>query len=386
MYEAGYKYRLYPTAEQKNYLARTFGCVRVVFNHALEARQQHYTDHGKGLSYGDTSALLTQWKRHDGYAWLSEVSCVPLQQALRHLQAAYTSFFKGIAKYPRFKSKRHRQSAEFTRSAFRLGGDPGRPSVYLAKCARALKIRWSLRLPEGSDPSTITVSKDPAGRYFISFRVLCAPKVLPTITKSIGLDMGLVHAVITSDGQKIDNPRYLKKALTRLKREQRSLCRKQKGSINREKQRLKVARLHARVADLRRDWAHKLTTSLVGRYDVICMESLSVKNMVKNHRLAQAIHDVAWGELRRQLRYKCRWYDRQLVEIDRFYASTKTCSFCSYVLPEIDRACRVWHCPSCGVVHDRDVNAAKNILGAGTALLASGLGVRPLPVLSGKAV
>jgi len=386
MYEAGYKYRLYPTAEQENYLARTFGCVRVVFNHTLQARQQHYTDHRKGLSYGDTSALLTHWKREDGYAWLSEVSCVPLQQALRHLQAAYTRFFKGIAAYPRFKSKRRRQSAEFTRSAFRLGGDPGRPCVYLAKCVRALKIRWSRPLPEGSDPSTITVSKDPAGRYFISFRVLCSPKVLPTITKSIGLDMCLAHAGITSEGQKIDNPRYLKKVLSRLKREQRSLCRKQKGSINREKQRLKVARLHARVADLRRDWTHKLTTSLVGRYDVICMESLSVKNMVKNHHLAQAIHDVAWGEIRRQLRYKCRWYGRQLVEIDRFYPSTKTCSFCSYVLPEIDRACRAWTCPSCGVVHDRDVNAAKNVLGAGTALLASGLGVRPLPVMSGKAV
>ena len=206
MYEASRRYRFYPTSAQRAYLAQTFGCVRVVYNKALEEREHAYATTGKGLSYNATSALLTQWKRQPEYAWLRDVSCVPLQQTLRHLGTAYQRFFKGQAKHPRFKSKNRKQSAEFTKSGFRLvaGSTAGRPQVYLPKQTEPLRIRWSRPLP--SDPTTITITKDPAGRYFISFRIKIDIPTLPKTGRSVGLDLGLTHAVITSEGQKIDNP------------------------------------------------------------------------------------------------------------------------------------------------------------------------------------
>jgi len=391
MVDAGFKYRFYPTNQQKDYLAQTFGCVRVVYNKALEARTQHYAKEGKGLSYGDTSALLTRWKKDEGYPWLREVSSVPLQQALRHLSTAFQRFFTANiggqkAGYPRFKSRHGKQSATFVKSGFRLSGDLPQPQVFLSKLAEPLSIRWSRDLP--SEPTSITLSKDRAGRYFISFRVTFTPTPYEPRTKAVGLDMGLTHAIITSDGEKTPNPRYYRCSLDRLKREQRKLSRKQTGSNNRAKQQLKVARLHARIADMRRDWCHKLTTDLVRRYDVICIESLCVKGMLGNHCLAQSIADVSWGEIKRQLRYKCPWYGRELVEISPWEPTSKTCSVCGEKRAKIPLSVRAWVCDGCGTWHDRDVNAALNVLAAGLAVgteigpLASGLSVRPATALS----
>ena len=388
MVEASHKYRFYPTSAQRTYLAHTFGCVRVVYNKALEERERAYAETGKGLSYNATSALLTQWKRQPEFAWLRDVSCVPLQQTLRDLGTAYQRFFKGQAKHPRFKSKNRKQSAEFTKSGFRLvtGSVAGRPQVYLPKQTQPLPIRWSRSLP--SEPTTITISKDQAERYFISFSIKIDPPRFPKTGRSVGLDLGLTHAVITSDGQKIDNPRYYRRSLGRLKREQKVLSRKQPGSNNRRKQRLKMARLHGRIADMRRDWCHQLTTDLVRRFDLIAIESLNVSGMVKNHNLAQAISDVSWGEIKRQLRYKTTWYGKQLVEIDQWTPTSKTCSACSHRLSALPLSVREWVCPTCGAVHDRDVNAAVNVQAAGLAVgtdigpLASGLNGRPVTALS----
>ena len=387
MYEAACRYRFYPTSAQRTSLAKTFGCVRVVYNKALEERERAYAETGKGLSYNATSALLTQWKRQPDYAWLREVSCVPLQQTLRHLGTAYQRFFKGQAKHPRFKSKNRKQTAEFTKSGFRLvaGNVAGQPRVYLPKQAKPLRICWSRPLP--SNPTTITISKDQAGRYFISFRIKIDPPALALTGLSVGLDLGLTHAVITSEGQKIDNPRYYRSSMARLRHEQKALSRKQPGSNNRRKQRRKVARLHAKIADMRRDWSHKLTTDLVRRYDLIAIESLNVSGMVKNHNLAQAISDVSWGEIKRQLRYKTLWYGKQLVEIDRWTPTSKTCNACGHRLAALPLSVRQWICPQCGAVHDRDVNAGQNVLAAGLAVgtdigpLASGLSVRPAKAL-----
>ncbi len=384
MIELAHRYRFYPTSAHRTYLAQTFGCVRVVYNKALEERKRAHSETGKGLSYRATSALLTQWKRQPEYAWLRDVSCVPLQQTLRHLSTAYTNFFQKRAKHPRFKSKNHKQSAEFTKSGFRLvaGSVVGRPCVYLPKQTEPLRIRWSRPLPDGADPATITISKDPAGRYFISFSIKLDLSPLPKTGRSVGLDLGLTHAVITSEGQKYDNPRYYRSALDRLKHEQKKLSRKQPGSNNRRKQRLKVARLHGRIADMRLDWSHQLTTDLVRLFYMIAIESLKVKGMVKNHNLAQAISDVSWGMVKRQLRYKTLWYGKQFVEIDQWEPTSKTCSACSHRLAALPLSVRAWVCPACGVGHDRDVNAGQNVLAAGLAVIASGLSVRPAAALA----
>jgi len=383
MYEASHRYRFYPTSAQATYLAQTFGCVRVVYNKALEERERAYAETGKSLNYNATSALLTQWKRQPEYSWLRDVSCVPLQQTLRHLNTAYERFFTGQAKHPRFKSKNHKQSAEFTKSGFRLVADNvvGKPRIYLPKQTEPLRIRWSRPLPVGSlpyDPTTITISKDAAGRYFISFSIKIEPVAFPKTGRSVGLDLGLTHALITSHGQKFDNPRYYRSSIARLRREQKALSRKQPRSNNRRKQRRKVARLHARIADMRRDWSHKLTTDLVRRYDLIAIESLNVKGMVKNHNLAQAISDVSWGEIKRQLRYKALWYGKQFVEISQWEPTSKTCSTCGQKRHSLTLSVRDWVCDGCGAVHDRDVNAAVNVQAAGLAVLASGDGGRPI--------
>lgn len=350
-----YQYRFYPTPEQAQLLARTFGCTRFVYNWALAMRRDAYQKEGKRLSYGDTSAALTALKRQPETAWLNEVSSVPLQQALRHLQTAFGNFFAKRAKYPTFKKKRGRQSAEFTRSAFTWIGQ----NLTLAKMKEPLNIVWSR--PLGGVPSTVTVSRDPAGRYFVSILVAEEIQPLPPVEQTVGVDMGLTHAVILSTGEKIDNPRFLARHEKRLAKAQRNLARKQKGSRNREKARRKVARIHAQIADCRCDFTHKLTTHLIRENQVICVESLAVKNMVRNRSLAKAISDVGWGEIVRQLRYKAEWYGRTVVEIDRWFPSSKVCSACGCVVDDLPLSVREWDCPGCGTHHDRDHNAAVNI-------------------------
>lgn len=374
---ARYKYRFYPTPEQAQQLARTFGCVRYVYNWALGMKSEAFRERAEKISYADTDKCLTTLKQQPETEWLQEVSSVPLKQALRHLDKAYTAFFKGRAKFPRFKAKKHRQSATYTTFAFSLreSGTPGQPLVKLAKQDKPLRIRWSRPLP--SAPSSLTIIKEADGRYYISFVVEVEPKPLPKTNRSVGIDLGLTDVVVTSEGWKSGNPRHLEEAQKKLAREQRRLAKKVKGSSNWHKQRVKVARAHAKVRHQREDFTHKLTTNLVRRFDVIAAESLNVKGMVRNPSLAKAISDAGWSMIVQQLRYKAEWYGKTFVQIDRWYPSTKTCSTCGYTMETLPLDVREWVCPSCGVEHDRDVNAAQVIKGVGHTLLASGLGVSP---------
>jgi len=368
-----FKFRFYPTVQQAQELSRTFGCVRLVYNRALAARTAAWYGEQRRVSYVQSSALLSEWKRDPGLAFLSEVSAVPLQQGLRHLQGAFVAFWEKRARYPRFKSrKRGRQSAEYTRSAFRWRDG----QLTLAKMREPLDIRWSRPLPEGAEPSTVTVSRDPAGRWHVSILVETTVHDGPATDAVIGIDAGITSLVTLSTGKKITNPRHERADRKRLARAQRRLARKARGSANREKARRRVARVHARIADRRRDHLHKLSTRLVRENQAVVIEDLQVRNMLGNHCLARAISDAAWRELRGMLEYKCQWYGRDLVVIDRWFPSSRVCSACGALRDQLPLEVRDWECP-CGAIHDRDVNAAINISTAGLAVLACGDGVRP---------
>ncbi|MGZ3143693.1 RNA-guided endonuclease InsQ/TnpB family protein [Lentzea chajnantorensis] len=366
-----FRYRFYPTEAQAAELSRTFGCARLVYNKALDVRSAAWRDEQRRISYIDTSAMLTEWKQTEELAFLNEVSCVPLQQALRHLQTAFGNFFAKRARHPRFKSrKRSRASAEYTRSAFRWRDG----ELTLAKMTEPLAVVWSRPLPEGARPSTITVSRDPAGRWFVSILVQADIDHLPPEAGVVGVDVGLTALVTLSTGEKVSNPRLERRDRFRLAKAQRSLSRKQIGSANREKARQVVARVHARTADRRRDLLHKLTTRLVRENQTIVIEDLGVAHMLRSGRLAKAISDASWAQLRFMLEYKAAWYGREVVVIDRWFPSSKTCSACGLRREVLPLDVRQWIC-RCGAVHDRDVNAAKNILAAGLAVAACGDGV-----------
>ncbi|WP_308294924.1 RNA-guided endonuclease TnpB family protein [Streptomyces sp. JJ66] len=368
-----FKYRFYPTDEQAAELSRTFGCVRLVYNMALEERTRAWYGEQRRISYVQSSAALTQWKKTEELAFLAEVSAVPLQQALRHLHTAFGNFFAQRAKYPRYKSrKKSRAAAEYTRSAFTWRDG----KLTLAKMVGPLNIRWSRPLPKEAEPTTVTVSRDSAGRWSIS--MLCEDTVspAPATTNAVGIDAGIISLVTLSTGEKITNPRNEHRDRARLARAQRELSRKAKGSYNRAKARVKVARVHARIADRRRDFLHKLSTRLVRENQTVVIEDLTVRNLLKNRSLARAISDASWTELRSMLEYKCAWYGRELVVIDRWFPSSKLCGACGTVAAKLPLNVRAWRC-GCGAVHDRDVNAARNILAAGLAASACGDGVRP---------
>jgi putative transposase len=363
--EKAYRYRFYPTTEQENLLRRTMGCTRLVYNKALAARTEAWYERQERVGYSQTSSMLTSWKKEEELGFLNEVSCVPLQQGLRHLQTAFTNFFAGRAKYPNFKKKHNGGSAEFTKSAFRWKDG----QVFLAKCATPLPIRWSRQIPEGCSPSTITVKLTASGRWFVSLLVDDhTVKPLPKIDKSIGLDVGITSLIATSDGDKIANPLHFKQLRKKLKRAQKALSRKQKGSNNREKARVKVVKLHAQITDARKYFLHKLTTLLVRENQTIVVEDLAIRNRVKNHKLALAISDASWGELIRQLAYKCDGYGREMIKIDRWFPSSKRCGNCGHIVDKLPLNIREWECPKCRINHDRDINAAKNILAAGLAV------------------
>src|SRR6266487_4428661 len=369
-----YKYRIYPTDEQKHILARTFGCARFIYNWALRQKTDAFYQEQQRLSYKDLSEALTLLKQQDDYAWLSEVSSVPLQQALRHLEKAFLNFFEGRAKYPTIKQKRNRQSVTYTSNAFKWDGT----SLTLAKMTDPLDIRWSRPLPDGTTPSSVTVTKNGADHYFVSLLIDEDIKQHAPVEQSIGVDLGLKEFVILSTGETVGNPKFFHKDEKKLAKAQRRHARKQKGSKNRAKARKKVARIHTRIADRRRDFLHQLSTRLIRENQTICVESLQVKNMVKNHSLAKAISDVGWSEFVSQLEYKAAWYGRNLVKIDKWYPSSKRCFDCGHLLDSLTLDVRVWTCPECGVVHDRDVNAAKNIHAVGlTVFEACGEAVRP---------
>ncbi|MFF4731640.1 RNA-guided endonuclease InsQ/TnpB family protein [Streptomyces mirabilis] len=368
-----FKYRFYPTDAQAAELSRTFGCVRKVYNMALAARTEAWVRQER-VSYHQTSAMLTAWKKTEELAYLNEVSSVPLQQTLRHLQTAFTHFFGRRAKYPRFKSRKtSRKSAEYTTSAFRFRDG----KLTLAKMAEPLAVVWSRPLPGGAKPSTVTVSQDSAGRWFVS--LLCddpGVKPLPARGNAVGIDAGLEHLLTLSTGEKITNPRHERRDRAALAKQQRRLAKKEKGSANRARARLKVAKIHARIADRHRDTLHKLTTRLVRENQTFVIEDLTVRNMVKNHRLARAISDAAWSEFRSMLEYKAQWYGREVIAVDRWFPSSKLCSACGTLREAMPLNVRTWTC-DCGTTHDRDVNAAHNLLAAGLAVTVCGAGVRP---------
>ncbi|MFM9629654.1 RNA-guided endonuclease InsQ/TnpB family protein [Streptomyces galilaeus] len=369
-----FKYRFYPTDAQAAELSRTFGCVRKVYNLALAARTEAWARQVR-VNYNQTSAMLTAWKKSEELAYLNDVSSVPLQQALRHLQVAFTNFFAKRAKYPRFKSrKKSRKSAEYTTSAFRFRDG----KLTLAKMVEPLDIVWSRPLPQGAVPSTVSVSQDAAGRWYVS--LLCedrSVKPLPATDAAIGIDAGLDHLLTLSTGEKISNPRHERRDRTRLAHAQRRLARKAKGDgANRAKARLKVAKVYARIADRRRDHLHKLTTRLVRENQTIVIEDLAVRNMVKNGSLARAISDAAWSDFRSMLQYKAQWYGREVIAVDRWFPSSKLCSACGSLQRKMPLHVRTWTC-DCGTTHDRDVNAAKNILAVGLTASVCGAGVRP---------
>ena len=380
--EKAHSYRFYPTPEQDNLLRRTLGCVRLVYNKALHERTQGWYERQERIGYHETSSMLTAWKQEEELAFLNEVSCVPLQQGLRHLQKAFTNFFDGRAQYPSFKKKHHGGSAEFTKSAFKYRNG----HIYLAKCQEPLDIRWSRQIPKGCEPSSVTVKLHPSGRWHISIRFDDPTiKPLPANNNAVGLDLGVTSLIATSNGDKVANPKKFKKHHRRLRLAQKRLARKEKGSKNWEKARRRVAKIHLKISDSRKDFIHKLTTQLVRENQTIAVETLAVKNMVKNPKLALSISDSGWGELVRQLDYKCRWYGRKLVKIDKWFPSSKRCSHCGHIVEKMPLKIREWQCSECGTHHDRDINASKNILAAGLAVSVCGATVRPEQSKSVKA-
>lgn len=361
MVKRAFKYRFYPMPEQAAELSRTFGCIRLVWNLALDDRTKAYATEQRKTTYAQASTALTGWKRTDELSFLREVSSVPLQQALRHQQTAFANFFAKRARYPKFKSrKKSRDSAEYTRSAFTWRDG----KLTLAKMKRPLDIRWSRELP--GEPTTVTVSRDSADRWFVSILTEDSIEPAPATANRVGVDVGLTSLAALSTGEKIANPRHERRDRIKLAKAQRNLARKQKGSKNQDKARRKVARAHTRIADRRTDFLHKLSTRLIRENQAIAIEDLTVRNMVANHTLARAISDASWRQLRTMLEYKADWYGRDLMVVDRWYPSTRVCSQCGALHDKLPLHIRQWTC-QCGTTHDRDTNAARNILAAGLA-------------------
>ena len=329
-----HKERFYPTPEQETLLAQSFGCARFVYNNTLHFRTEAYQKDGQSVSYSQAVKRLVSLKQ--AFSFLADVSSVILQQTLRDQQAAFKNFWAGRAKYPKFKKKQSRQSIRLTKAAFNVKN--GR--LFIAKSKEPLNIRWSREL--SSEPSSITISKDRAGRYFVSMLCEFEAKPMPVSNKTVGIDLGLTDLFITSDGKKSGNPRHTRRYERKLAHLQRQLTKKQKGSNNRAKARLKVARLHAKIADCRMDATHKASRTLINENQVVCVESLNVKGMIRNPKLAKHIADANWGEFVRQLKYKAKWADRTVAEIDRFFPSSKRCSGCRFVNESLPLSIRDW--------------------------------------------
>lgn len=360
----GYKYRIYPTQDQKDCMAKVFGCVRWIFNWGLRTKTDAFYNDKKKISQTELSRMMTLLRHGKKALWLAEVPYVTLQQSLRQLDKAFVNFYKKRARYPKCKNKFSKQSASYTKLDVRIK----QSKIILPKMKEPIKIKWSRELP--SEFSSATVTKDASSRYFISFVVKKEQTDLPKTGNEAGIDLGLKDVIIDSNGNKSGNPKFTKQRERQLKRAQQKLSRCQKGSNNKVKARLRVAKIHAKIADSRNDFTHKLTTNLIQDNDLIAMEDLQVKNMIRNHCLAKAISDVSWGRIEQQLTYKAELSGRELIKIDKFFPSSKRCSVCGFILNKLNLSVRSWLCPECKTRHDRDENAAKNILQAGHAILA----------------
>ena len=373
-----YRFRLYPNKGQTELLAKHFGCSRFVYNYFLNQRKEQYRISGKSDNYYAQAKTLTILKKQKETAWLNEVNAQTLQFAIRSLDKAYNNFFKKRTKFPKFKSKHSKNSFTVPQTSSVAGG-----RLVIRKFTEGIKCRVHRKIK--GKVGMVTITKTPSGKYFVS--VFTEEEYITPIKKtgkSIGVDIGLKDLVVTSEGEKINNNRYTRKYEYKLAKAQQHLSRKKKSSRGFENQRLKVARLHEKIANSRADYLHKCSISLVRRYDTICIEDLNVKGMTKNHRLSKSITDASWGNFVSMLTYKAEWNDKKVVKVDRYFPSSQTCNVCGYLNKDIkDLSIRKWECPECHSHHDRDINAAINILrfglnniSAGTVDYTGGEGVR----------
>lgn len=362
-----YKFRLLPTEEQSVLLSKHFGCIRFVYNHFLKEKQDHYLLNKKTLNFNNCCKSLTELKTKQDYVWLKEVNSQSIQASLHNLENAYQAFFSKRSKFPKFKSKKNNYDSFHIPQSVKILKNN---KVQIPKFKEGI-IFIKHREIKGNICSA-TVSRTPTGKYYISILTEQEPtKHLPKTGKNIGIDLGIKDFVITSEGQKYTNPKFLYKFQRKLKTAQQHLSRKVKGSKQRELARKKVARIHEKITNSRNDMQHKVSMSLIKKYDMIALEDLNVKGMVQNHKLAKAISDSSWSSFVTKLTYKAQWYGKTVIKIDRFFPSSKTCSDCGHIKESLDLSERVWTCV-CGSKHDRDVNASKNILKRALVIQSSG--------------
>ena len=339
-------------------MSKHFGCSRFIYNHFLKEKQNHYLNNGTTLDYWKCASVLTTLKKSDDTIWLKEVNSQMLQQSLKNLESAYGNFFRKKSKFPKFKKKSNNQSFRIPQH-IKVDKD----IIRIPKFNEGISI--NLHRPLTGDIKSATFSKTPTNKYFVS--ILCEVKKEPKIktSKNVGIDLGITDFIVLSDGQKIKNPNFNRTSKQQLSKQQKHLSRKTKGSSRYIKQRIKVARIHEKINNSRRDFQHKLAMRLISEYDIISLEDLSVKNMIRNHKLAYSIQDSGWSSFVSMLEYKALWYGKSVIKIDRWYPSSKTCNECDYIVDNLPLNVRKWKCPKCSCEHDRDINAAKNILRQG---------------------
>lgn len=363
-----YRFRLLPTKEQEVLLNQHFGHSRWVYNHFLNERKEQYQADKKSDNYYKQAATLTKLKKEEDTKWLKEVNSQTLQFALRSLDTAFLNFFRGNAQFPKFKSRKHKNTFTIPQFGTLVGN-----KISIPKFKEGIKVK--LHREVKGKIGKMSITKTPTGKYYVSIFTEQESNELPKTNREVGIDLGLKDFVITSDNKKFKNNRYTKKYAKQLKKAQQHLSRKQKGSNGFEKQKLKVAKIHEKIASCRLDTLHKVSYELVRDNGLIVIEDLNVKGMIKNRKLSKHIADASWGNFVNLLQYKCDWYGRELVKVNRFFPSSKTCNVCGWINQELKLSDREWTCKSCGVVHDRDVNASKNILKEGLKIHRQGLSI-----------